>query len=341
MTFKAFSGILLCLAMGFGFVSRSHSIQADADRSVQSMALKAGVPMPPPPIAVYQKIKIEDLNKLLIDSFSEFNFSLLGVQKMAYGLKEFEFSYPIGKGDRSNSVVFKFLVDGSLMDGKCMNCFLREGRLQNLEVFEKLSWMAQYELKSRLHADIDKAYLSLKNRSQPYMDRSSQFNYVNMAAGQRNRLTESNSYVGVKLPDLKRDVTRAMTDAGFTLLRDNNPGAGAADSSLVFLFPIGSSKTDGAIYAIRFTSQFDADGFCYPCETTQVYDPYQTLPSPGFFGMPGRATLASRFETGFTSAYDGIKASTERYLRPGTQFVRPVQPLPPGSTRPQTPMVVT
>lgn len=340
MKFKAFSGALLCLAMALGLVSLSHSIQADEPSSAKQAMAKPGPPSRGLPIAIYKDIKADDLNKLLVESFSESSFSQPAVRKVNEGLTEFEFSYPLDKEGRSGSVGFKFVVDGTVVDGRCMNCFLRTGQWQDAQAIDKLPWMAQYELNSRSQADLEKSYLSLKNKSLAYLERPSEFGYRQPGAGQRIRLAESNSYVGVRLPDLKRDVARALTDAGFVLVRDSNPAANAGDSGLVFSFPIGSGKTDGAVYTIRFTSQFDAEGRCYPCETTQVYDPYQNLPS-GLLAMAGRLTLASRFETGFNSAHDQIKASTERYLRPGTQFVRPSKPLPPGSTRPNRPMVVT
>lgn len=194
--------------------------------------------------------------------------------------------------------------------------------------------MVQYDLSSRLYPDIDKAYLSIKNKSLNYLDQKHGFDYKNMWSGERNRSTYDNSYVNISLPDLKRELTRAFTDAGFVLLRDSNPAADASNAVLAFSFPIDSDKPEGAVYSIQLTSQFDANGFCYPCDSGVVYNPHQKLPVAGLSGMAARLTLASRFESSLNSAYDQIRASTERYLRPRTQFVRPPKAAPLGSPRP-------
>lgn len=294
------------------------------------------------PVAIYRNIRVQDLNRLLIDSFTESNFSLLAAKKDADGITAYQFSYPMEKNGKSASVVFAFKVDGTVVNGKCMNCFLRWGQIQNEKDIANLPWMTQYDLSSRLYPDIDQAYASIKNKSLNYLDPQHGFDYKNAWGGERNRSGYDNSYVKVKLPDLKREVARAFTDSGFILLRDSNPAADAADSVLAFSFPIDGDRPGGVVYSIQFASQFDADGLCYPCEARPVYDPYQALPPAGLSAMPGRLTLASRFEAGLNSAYEKAGASTERYLRPRTQFIRPPKYAPPGSTRPpRNPPVVT
>ena len=294
------------------------------------------------PVAIYRDISVRDLNRLLIDSFSESSFSLVAAKKDADGGTAFQFSYPMDKNGKSGTVIFEFKVDGTVVNGKCKNCFLRWGRIQNEGDIAKLPWMAQYDLNSRLYPDIDRAYASIKNKSGNYLDPQHGFDYKTLWSGERNRPAYDNSYVNIKLPDLKREVARAFTDSGFILVRDSNPAADAADSVLAFSFPIDGDKPAGVVYSIQFANQFDADGLCHPCETKPLYDPYQALPAAGLAAMPGRLTLASRFEAAFNSAYDQARASTERYLRPRTQFVRPPKPVPPGSSRPPShPPVVT
>ena len=336
MGFRILVKTLFCLALGWLSAFPSNSQPGPypiASRKAASNAF---------PIAIYRNIPVDQLNRLLIDSFSEFNFSLLAAKKDADGVMGYEFSYPIDKDGASGSVVFKFKVDGTVVNRKCVNCFLRWGQLQDETVTGKLPWMVQYELSSKLYPDIDRSYLSVKNKSQAYLDLQHGFDYRNMWDGERNRLAYSNAYVGIKLPDLKQEISRAMTGSGFVLLRDSNSAADAPDSTLTFSFPIDSGKPEGAVYAIRFANQFDAGGGCYPCEAVQVYDPHQTLPPLGLSAISGRLTLASRFESGLGRAYDQIMASTARHLRPRTQFVRPPTLAPLGTPRPpMRPMVVT
>lgn len=294
------------------------------------------------PVAIYRDIRVRDLNRLLIDSFKESNFSLLAAKKDGDGITDYQFSYPMEKNGRSGSVVFGFKVDGTVVNGTCMNCFLRWGQIQNESDMAKLPWMARYDLNSRLYPDIDQAYASIKTKSRDYLDPQHGFDYQTLWSGERNRPGYDNAYVKVKLPDLKRELVRAFTESGFILLRDSNPAADAPDSVLAFSFPIDGDKPAGVVYSIQVASQFDADGFCYPCETRPVYDPYQALPPAGLSAMSGRLTLASRFEAGLSSAYDQTKAATERYLRPRTQFIRPPKSGPPGSAPPpRNPPVVT
>lgn len=289
------------------------------------------------PVAIYRNIRADHLNQMLVDSFSEFNFSLLAKRKDADDSTVFQFSYPMDKNGKSGTVIFEFKVDGTVVKNKCMNCFLRRGRILNERDMGKLPWMAQYDLSSRLYPDIDQAYASIKSKSRDYLDPQHGFDYKNMWSGERNRPGYDNSYVKVKLPDLKREVARAFTDSGFILLRDSNPAADAADSVLAFSFPIDADSPNGVVYSIQFASQFDADGFCYPCETVRLYDPYQTLQPAGLSAMSGRLTLASRFESGLNGAYEKTRASTERYLRPGTQYIRPPKSASLGSVRPPPP----
>lgn len=289
------------------------------------------------PVAIYRDIRVRDLNQLLIDSFSESNFSLVAAKKDTDGITAFRFSYPMDKNGKSGAVIFEFKVDGTVVNNKCMNCFLRWGTIQNEGDMAKLPWMAQYDLNSRLYPDIDRAYASIKSKSGNYLDPQHGFDYKTRWSGERNRPGFDNSYVSIKLPDLKRELVRAFTDSGFIMLRDSNPAADASDSVLAFSFPIAGDKPGGVVYSIQFANQFDANGLCYPCETGSLYDPYQTLQPAGLSAMSGRLTLASRFEDGLNSAYEQTRASTERYLRPRTQFIRPPKSAPLGSARPPPP----
>lgn len=328
---------VLVLALGLGGLSVS-SAQPVAKRMA---AVETSAPHAMP-VAIYRDIRARDLNQLLVDSFSESNFSLLAAKKDADGATAYQFAYPVDKTGKSDGVMFEFKVDGTVVNGKCMNCFLRWGQIRNENDIAKLPWMAQYDLRGRLYPDIDRAYAAIKSKSGNYLDPQHGFDYKPMWSGERNRPGYDNAYVKVKLPDLKRELVRAFTESGFVLLRDSHPGADASDSVLAFSFPVDGDKPAGVVYSIQVASQFDADGFCYPCETKPVYDPYQALPPAGLSAMPGRLTLASRFEAGLDSAYEKTGASTQRYLRPGTRFIRPPKPVPPGSTRPpRNPPVVT
>lgn len=320
--------IALFLVLGFGSLSMSN---AQSDRPPIAIAEARSSAFP---LAIYRDIKANDLHQILVNSFLESNFSLIEKTKDADGSTTFQFAFPIDNTSQSGRVVFGFKVDGTVVNNKCMNCFLRWGRVLNEKAIGKLPWMTQYDLSSRLYPAIDQSYASIKSKSQNYLDSKYGFVYKNMWSGERNQWVDSNVYVNVKLPDLKQALVRAFTEAGFVLLRDSQPAANASDAALVFSFPIDSDKPEGVVYAIRLASQFDADGLCFPCEAHASYDPYQTLPPAGLSAMTNRLTLASRLESGLNSAYDRIKASTERYLRPRTQFTPPPKFVPPGSTRP-------
>lgn len=326
------SRIAVFLVLGLGCLPFSNG--QPAPNPIATVATRSSHAMP---VAIYRNIKVQDLSQLLVDSFSESNFSLLATRKDAGGITVFQFSYPISKDGKAGSVIFQFKVDGTVVNNKCMNCFLRWGEIQNERDIGKLPWMVQYDLSSRLYPDIDQAYSSIKNKSRNHLDLQYGFDYRNMWSGERNRSGYDNSYINVKLPDLKRELVRSFTDSGFILLRDSNPAADAPDSVLAFSFPIDSDKPGGVVYSIQFASQFDANGSCYPCETGALYDPYQTLQPAGLSAMSGRLTLASRFESGLNGAYEKTRASTERYLRPGTQYIRPPKSASLGSARPPPP----
>ena len=321
--------VFLALILGLGCFSISSAQQLANPIATRQIGTPNAFPM-----AIYKSIKVQDLNQILIDSFVESGFTLLGAKKDADSATVFRFSYPVDKNGKYGVVIFGFKVDGTVVNGRCMNCFLRLGKIQDETDIGKFPWMVQYDLSSRLYPDIDQAYSSIKNKSLNYLDPQRGFDYKNAWDGERNRWAYNNAYVKVKLLDLKREWVRALTDAGFILLRDSNPAADASDSVVAFSFPIDGDKPGGVVYSIQFRSQFDADGLCYPCEASPWYDPYQTLPPAGLSAMPGRLTLASRFEAGLNSAYEQIKVSTERNLRPRTQFVRPPKFVPPGSARP-------
>lgn len=338
MTFRVFLRKSPCLALGLMLALSSLSNGQPVPYAITAR----GASWSALPIAIYGNIDSAHLKRLLIDSFSDSNFSLLSEKKDADGVMAFEFAYPVDKDGKSGNVIFKFSVDGTFVNKKCGNCFLRAGHLQDEQAIGKLPWMTQYELSSRLYPDIDRAYLAVKNKSQAYLDRQHGFDYKNLWQGERNRFLHGNAYVNIKLPDLKQEISRALTDSGFVLVRDSNSASNAADATLTFSYPIDSGKPNGAVYAIRFANQFDVDGHCYPCEAIQDFDPHQTLPSLGLTAIPGRLTLASRFESSLDRAYDQIKASTERYLRPRTQFARPPKSAPLGTPRPlMRPPVVT
>ena len=328
--------ISFCVALGLGLVSNSNSEISPSPMMVRQVSRNTF------PIAIYKNIKVDDLSKLLVDSFSEFNFSLLAAKKNADGIMDFDFSYPIYTDGKPNSIIFRFKVDGTVTSKRCMNCFLRGGWIQDEKSIEKLPWMIRYDLNSRLYPDIDRSYLAVKNKSETYIDRQHGFQYASMRSGEGNRFPFSNSYVNIQLPDLKREIARGFTDSGFVLLRDSNPALDAVVSTMVFSFPIKSGSTSGAVYSVRLENQFDSNGHCYPCEASGGYDPHQTLPPHGLSAMADRLTLASRFESSLNAAYDQIKASTERHLRPKTQFVRPRKYAPLGTPRPPlAPPVVT
>lgn len=319
--------VLVCLTLAMGLVSHSSSEYASYPIAAKE------IPNPVFPIARYRDIKVDDLRKLLIDSFSEFNFHLIAVKKIPDGLMTFEFSYPIFSDGKPDSVIFTFNVDGAATNKKCANCFLRLGRIENEKALRKLPWITQYDLSSRLYPDIDRSYLSVERKSQAHIDPKHGFDYKKMWDGERNLSPYSNAYVGIKLPELKREIALALTDSGFVQVRDSNPAEDAADSRLTFSFPIDSGNAAGAVYSVQFANQFDADGLCYPCEARQLYDPHQALPPLGLSAMAGRLSLASRFESSLNKANEQIKASTSRYLRPRTQFVQPPKSAPLGSPR--------
>lgn len=294
------------------------------------------------PIALYNNIKLDDLNKLVIQSFSEFNFSLLSAENDVDGILKFKFLYPIYKSGKPDNIIFQFKVDGVVANKKCASCSLRWGAIADEKAIGKLPWMVQYDLSSRLYPDMDKAYFSLKSKSNNYIDRQFGFNYKNTWDGERNKFSYNNAYVNVKLPDLKLEITRAFTESGFTVTKDSNAATDAARSVLVFSFPIDTDKPDGVAYAVLFENQFNTDGFCYPCEVSQFYDPHQNLPQMGLSAMSSRLTLASRFESSLDTVYAKLKASTEPYLRSKTQFNRTPKLAPLGSPRPQiSPVPVT
>jgi hypothetical protein len=284
------------------------------------------------PIAIYRNIGFEELKRLLVGAFTESGFALVDARKVPEALVQLEFRYPANAKDAR--VDWWFKVDGTLAGGKCANCFLRWGRLHGEHTVGDLPWMEQYDFSSRFYPDLDRAYALVRSRSEAFLDPQRGFAYQNTWNGERNRLPYSNSFAGVRLPDLKREIIRAWSDAGFVFLHDSNPAADAPASSLSFEFPIEPGGRQGAAYAIRFSSQFDAAGNCFPCETTASFDPHQPLPSLGLSGVGSRLTLAPRFESSLKDAYDRMQAATQQHLRPRTQFVRPPRTAALGSPRP-------
>jgi hypothetical protein len=156
----------------------------------------------------------------------------------------------------------------------------------------------------------------------------------------QNFSNTSNSYVGVKFSSLERDVIQAYRNAGFLFSEERV--VDNLSTLLTFSFPITGDGKEGVVYRVYFFTQLTPDGLCTRCNMFESYDPYQKLPQLGVSAIPDRLTLESRFSAARTRAFELLKDSTLRYLRPGTDFVIPPKPVPLGSPIPApSPPVVT
>lgn len=293
------------------------------------------------PIAIYDGIRIEDFRKLVIAAFEQSGFSLVEVIERKDLATSFKFSYPMGS---TKGVARIFLVvrvnENPGRKGFCGSCFLRDPELIGASSVSEATWMAQYELSSRIFPDMDRAFLQIQSSAKKYMNEKFGFNYRLQWKGEKNLF--ENSFVGARLPDLKALIVQSFRDAGFAFVGDDTEGVLAKSSYLTFQFPVDPESNAGAIYKVWLSSQFDADGSCHPCEVVESYDSHQSLPASGLMGMASRLTLESRFAASRILAYDKMKAATEKYLKPGSTFSVPPKQAPLGSPRPRLlPPVVT
>ncbi len=292
------------------------------------------------PVAIYKNIKREDFKKLIIAAFETSNFSFVSTTETPDQNTLYKFSYANSLDAKSPGISL-FVRTNETIDGqkRCANCFLRLPNLIDDPTLKNLPWMTQYEISSGFYPAIDKAYSTIQNNGQQYMDQKFGFDYRKQWDGERNFEKYGNSFIGISLSDLKRDVVQTYTEAGFLLVQDRNMDASTSD--LIFSFPIEIDGKEGVGYRVRFFNQLDGNGFCNPCEVAEIYDPHQKLPAAGISGMSSRLTLESRFITGRTRAFEQLKNTTTRYLRPRTSFTIPPKPAPLGSPRVLAPMVVT
>lgn len=293
------------------------------------------------PVAIYRGIKVDEFRQLVIGAFEASGFSWVSIAKTEDGLLHYRFSYPAPSGTKTEPIALVLRVDENFDKNKrCANCFLRLARLPDASAIESLPWMAQYDLSSQIFPDIDRAFERIRVDGQKYMDASFGFNYKNQWQGERNRY--GNSFSGVGLPELKAATVDAYRAAGFVFSGDEQKQPNGSVSELNFTYPFDPNQPAGAIYKVVLASQLDASGNCYPCEMSESFDPHQALPAAGLGGMATRLTLESRFTAARTLAYEKLRSSTERYLRPRSVFTVPPKPAPLGSPRPAPmPMVVT
>lgn len=293
------------------------------------------------PVATYQKLAVEDFRKLVTSAFEDAGFTLTDVTRTKEGAGRYHFLYAVPVDLEVHRVAVVVGVDENAdRNRRCASCFLRLTTLEELTALQKLPWLAQYELSSRIFPAIDQAYARIRAQGQSSMDAAFGFNYRNQWQGERNLL--ENAFAGIDLPALKAATIEAYRSAGFVFVSDEQTESGLGRSELVFSFPIDPEQPAGVAYKIKLLSQLDARGACVTCEMQEAYDPYQRLPPAGLSGMPARLTLESRFTAARTLAFERLRGATERYLRPRTKFVVPPKPAPLGSPRPApVPVVVT
>jgi hypothetical protein len=292
------------------------------------------------PVAAYRHIKRDDFRRLVIGAFHASGFSLTAISPAAHGMTAYNFSYAVPLGNEARNVTLVVTANENLdKNRRCANCFLRLADLHDAPL-QKLPWMAQYEVSSRIFPAIDQAFAKVKADGQAFMNPGSVFNYRNQWKGERNLY--QNAFAGIDLPGLKAATIGAYRAAGFTFVREEPADLTTTSSELVFSFPVDPDRTEGVVYKIVLASQLDARGACNTCETIEAYDPYQQLPAAGLSGMASRLTLESRFTAARALAFEKWEAATARYLRPGTEFFVPPKPAPLGSPRPRPlPPVVT
>lgn len=327
---------LLPFFLGIGLIGNSIGQPAYEPFSLHQHITSTGFP-----VAIYNGIDVKELRRLVIAAFKESNFSLIAVIEKKNAATVFKFSYPVYLNKKESSLVILIKMDeNSNSTKKCANCFLRYDGAIDDSSLKNTGWMVRYDLSSNYFPDIDRAFERLQVSSQKYMDADFGFRYQKQWKGERNLY--DNSFVGIKLTDLKGFLIKSQRDSGFVFIEDSDTNSNARNSVLKFYFPINAEKTGGVTYAVKFMGQFDENGFCYPCETLESYDPSQQLPPAGLSGMSDRVTLESRFAAARTYAYEQLKLSVERYLRPRTVFSVPPKPAPLGSPRPSPmPVAVT
>ncbi|MFC4924699.1 MULTISPECIES: hypothetical protein [Delftia] len=291
------------------------------------------------PVAIYRGIKVDDFRKLVISSFERARFSHTAIEKSKDGTAQYKFFYSLATGGKIQRIDVVLRVDENLdKSRRCANCFLRLTMIPDLPSLQSSSWMLQYDLSRQVFSAIDQAYADIHDLGRKSMDAEFGFNYQNRWRGERNLY--DNSFVGIEPSSLKTTIIDAYSAAGFKLASDTTKDS--IFSELTFTFPIAPDQTEGVVYKISVASQLDAGNRCYPCEISEVYDPYQRLPATGLSGMSSRLTLESRFAAARMQALDRLKDGTERYLRPETVFTIPPKPAPLGSPRPQIrPPIVT
>jgi hypothetical protein len=288
------------------------------------------------PVAIYSGIKANDFKKLIVASFEKSNFALVSIKETSAQSTVYNFSYSIVFEGKSQTISITTRSYGDIDSlNRCSNCFLWDTKFTDENSVRNLPWMVQYELNRKLFADIDSAYEKIKISGQKYMDQKHGFDYRSQVREDRNFSPYGNSYSGVEFATLKREVIQAYSNAGFNFT--NEKARDASYTYLSFSFPITEDKKDGVVYAVSFFSQLNSDAFCAPCEMTESYNPYQQLPSAGGLGISDRLTLESRFSAARTRAFELLKSSTARYLRPRTDFVIPPKHAPLGSPRPYIP----
>lgn len=292
------------------------------------------------PVAAYRNIRREDFRKLVVGAFENAGFALTAMDSSKDGAARYHFLYPLKVGRDTQKIRLVLRVDEHLdRSGRCADCFLRLADLVDVAALQKLPWMDQYEASSRIFPAIDDAFASIRANGQRFLVAGSGFHYRNWWRGERN--LHENSYTGIDLPGLKSAIVDAYRAAGFTPVPDQEDEAGSK-TVLVFSFPIDPARAPGVVYKVLLPSRLDERGICNPCETWEAYDPYQPLPPSGLSGMSSRLTLESRFTAARELAYQRLKETTERYLRPGTVFTVPPKQAPLGSPRPAPmPVVVT
>lgn len=306
-------------------------------QSALDMGYKIG--RPTYPVAAYRNIGVAEFRSMVSKAFQKSGFSFIAVDEQKNKSTVFEFKFGV---DPAVQLVPKVLVSADeLLDGRkrCNPCFLRFAEIKNSQDVKALPWMAQYELSALLVPAIDNAYSTIESVGRDHLDPSFKFSYKKQWQGEQNLF--GNSFVGIDLPRLKENIVRAYRSAGFVSIEGEALPKGS-EHALTFSFPVDPAKDGGAVYKVRISSQYDANGHCYPCEVTEQYDPYQKLPPSGLSGALSRATLESRFTAARTAAYENMRTELERYLRPRSVFSVPPKQAPLGSPPPApTPMVVT
>lgn len=305
------------------------------------------IPNNPTGVAVssFKGIKLDALGTVVASAFSASHFSLVsltsGKDVDGDSVLHFRFSYPLTESDGSKPAIINVKVDGKIdRKGICTLCFLRDGYFEDSASLRKYSWMNEYELRSRLYPDLDKAFSTIQVETSAYIE-NPRLGYRPVWDGDKNRHLNSNSYLLISLNELKGSVIRSFEDAGFVLIEEKNSTLMAGSGELQFVFPYASGQKIGAKYSVGIHSQLDANGRCYPCEVVEIFDPYQDLPSPGLGGVIDRATLPARFEASLNLAQDNMQAANARYLRPGTAYFRPMKTAPLGTPRPARSPIAT